>query len=172
MSMSKAEIEKTAQKAYKIGQEYEKVYRGCGQCTVAAIADALGVTTDEIFKATTAFGGGIGLLGDGSCGTYVGGVLMFGHFIGRVRSDFVDAPKVRHTTYRLARQLHELFIKEYGSITCRDIQTKIFGRPYYLASPQEFEAFEADGGHDDKCPNVVGNACGWVVELLGEEKLI
>ena len=31
--------EELLEKAYKLGYEYEKVYKGCSQCTVAAVQD-------------------------------------------------------------------------------------------------------------------------------------
>ena len=57
-------------KAHKLGFEYEKQYRGCSQCTVAAIQDAFGIRNDFIFQAASGLGAGGGLLGDGMCGGY------------------------------------------------------------------------------------------------------
>ena len=39
------------EKAYELGKEYEKVYRGCSQCVMAALQDAFGVKNDDVFKA-------------------------------------------------------------------------------------------------------------------------
>ena len=49
---------------------------------------------------------------------------------------------------------------------------KIFGRPYFLNDKEEFARLEKAGGHDDKCPGVVGTAARWMVELMTEENLI
>lgn len=169
---SRKPIKELCEKAYDLGNFYERTYKGCGQCLVGAVLDALDLKADEVFKATTAFAGGIGLMGDGSCGAYVGGVLLLGGRLGREKSDFVDAPGVRFKTYALARNYHDMFIEKYGSVTCRDIHMKIFGRPYFLNDKEEFIRFEAAGGHDDKCPEVVGTAARWLVELMAEEDLI
>lgn len=166
------EMEKLCELAYELGKKYEQTYKGCGQCFVGAVQDALKLKGDEVFKATTAFAGGIGLMGDGSCGAYVGGVLLLGDRLGREKSDFVDAPGVRFKTYALARNYHDRFIEKYGSVTCRDIHMKIFGRPYFLNDKEEFTRFEKAGGHDDKCPGVVGTAARWLVEILTREELI
>ncbi len=84
--------------------------------------DALDLTRDELFQSATAFAGGIGMAGDGSCGAYVGGVLVLGDRLGRPRSDFKDEVGVRFRTYALARQFREAFVAEFGSVTCRQIQ--------------------------------------------------
>ena len=39
--MKKANIVELAAKAYTLGKEYEKTYRGCSQCVIAALQDAL-----------------------------------------------------------------------------------------------------------------------------------
>jgi C_GCAxxG_C_C family probable redox protein len=169
---SQAEIENLCSKAYELGKKYEKTFKGCGQCQVGAVLDTLELKADEVFKATTAFAGGIGLMGDGSCGAYVGGILLLGNQLGREKSDFVDAPGVRFKTYALAREYHDRFIQEYGTVTCRDIHMKIFGRPYFLNDKDEFARFEKAGGHEDKCPGVVGTAARWLVEILAREDLI
>jgi len=170
--MKKEDLKELSEKAYELGEKYEKTYKGCGQCLVGAVQDALQIRGDEVFKATTAFAAGIGMMGDGSCGGYVGGVLLLGARIGREKSDFVDAPGVRFKTYALAKKYHDKFIERYGSVTCSDIHMKIFGRPYYLNDPDQFAKFEEAGGHADKCPDVVGSAARWLVELMAKENLL
>lgn len=78
------------QKAYELGFEYEKTYRGCSQCVVAAIQDTLDLRDDAIFKAATGFAGGCGLTGIGVCGAFAGGVMVLGQLLGRERADFFD----------------------------------------------------------------------------------
>jgi len=70
-------------------------------------------------------------------------------------------------------KFRDKYIQEYGSVLCRDIQTRVFGRPYYLADPEEFKKFEDAGGHGDKgCPEVVGKAARWMAEVILEAKLL
>lgn len=161
-----SDLEMLADKAYNLGVRYEQQYGGCGQCTIAAVLDALGLERPELFKAATAFAGGIGMAGDGSCGAYVGGVLLIGDQAGRTRADFADPGRVRFRTYALARTFRDLFVEKYGSVTCRDVQHEIFGRSFDLQQDDDFRAFEAAGGHFDKCPEVVGTAARWIVELI------
>ena len=160
-----------AETAHDLAFRYEQQYGGCGQCTIAAVLDALELERPELFKAATAFAGGIGLAGDGSCGAYLGGVLLIADQIGRTRANFADPGRVRFRTYALARKFHDLFVSKYGSVTCRDVQHGVFGRSFDLRQSDEFQAFEAAGGHLDKCPEVVGSAAAWVVELVGRRAL-
>jgi len=139
---------------------------------VAALQDVFNLRNDAIFKAATALAGGGARATDGSCGSYSGGILFIGSVIGRERDNFEDKEKVRIKTHNLAKKLHDKFIKEYGSVICRDIQTKIMGRSYYFIDPDEYRKFLDAGAHDIYCPDVVGKAARWVTEILLEAKLL
>ncbi len=160
------------EKAYRLGAEYERVYRGCGQCVTAALQDSFGIVNKEVFKAASAFAGGVGLTGDGCCGAYLGAAMVLSSLRGRVRDDLVDPQGLRKESFRLVRRLREGFIREYGSVTCRDIHTKILGRPYYIADPDEMAKFDEAGGHSEKCPEVVGEAARWAAQIIVEEDLL
>ena len=164
--------EELAAKAYQLGWEYEKTYYGCGQCVTAALQDTLGLPNDALFKAITGFGGGVGLAGDSGCGSYLGSVVILSSIVGRTRDNMRDAEGARLKTYALARKLHDRFIQEYGSVNCRDIITKITGRYYYLPDAEEFGKYIRAGAHDVICPEVVGKAARWTVEILAEENLL
>lgn len=159
-------------KAYQLGFEYEKTYRGCSQSAIGAIQDTLDIRDDSVFKAGTGLAGGGGLTGIGVCGGYVGGVMVLSQLLGRERSNFEDPERVRFKSYLLAKKFLEQYINELGSIICRDIQTIRFGRPYYIADANDFEKFEAAGGHVDKCPDVVGKAAQIAVKLILDEGLV
>ncbi|MBA7465516.1 MAG: hypothetical protein GH158_03300 [Dehalococcoidia bacterium] len=163
--------ENAAEKAYELGKHYEKTYRGCSQCAVAALQDVFDVRNDDIFKSSTALAGGSAMSSEGSCGAYVGALMVLGHIVGRERDNFADPEGVRFTTHKLAGELRKKFIDEYGSIICHNIQTKVLGRPYYLADPQEYEKFHNAGAHDIHCPEVVGKASRWMAEIIQGAKL-
>jgi C_GCAxxG_C_C family probable redox protein len=170
--MTGKEREALLQKAYDLGFEYEKTYRGCSQCAIAAIHDTLDIRDDSVFKAGTGLAAGGGLTGIGVCGGYVGGVMVISQLFGRERNNFSDPEKVRFKSFALARKFQEQYIQEFGSIICRDIQTSRFGRPYYIADPEDFEKFEDAGGHVDKCTDVVGKATLLAVRFILDEDLL
>jgi|YNPMSStandDraft_1061717.scaffolds.fasta_scaffold35448_2 C_GCAxxG_C_C family probable redox protein len=163
------------QNAYDLGYAYEKEYRGCAQCVIAALQDALKVRnrdTDMIFKSATGLAGGVAQETDGHCGAYSGGAMMIGYFLGRERENFADPEKIRLKTSALIAKLHQRFIDTYGTVTCRQIHTKIMGRPFYFKDPDELRKFDEAGAHTDKCTSVVGNAARWTAEILAEAGLI
>jgi len=170
--MEKANIREVAEKAYQLGKKYEKTYRGCSQCVIAALQDALDIRNDDIFKSATGLAGGAGLACDSGCGAYIGAILVLSSLLGRERNNFSDPEGIRHKTFELTRKFREKFIQEYGSVICRDIQNKILGRCYYLPDPQEYEKFHNAGAHDVHCPEVVGKAAKWMTEIMLEESLI
>lgn len=159
--------------AYQLGQEYEQTYKGCSQSAVAAIQDAFNIRNDDVFKAATGLTAGGGMCIDGSCGAYAGAIMVLSSLLGRERDDFADTAEVLFRNFELIQKLRQKFIQEYGSIICCNIQTKVFGRPYYLADMDDLERFEEAGGHDVlHCPEVVGKAARWAAELIVKEKLL
>lgn len=161
-----------AEKAYELGKEYERTYRGCSQCVIAALQDALDIRNDDIFRASTGLAGGGGLAIDGSCGAYLGAILILGFLLGRERYNFDDPGGIRFQTHELVRKFRDKYIQEYGSVVCHNIQTKVLGRPYYIADPDEYEKFHNAGAHDVYCPEVVGKSAQWMAELILEENLL
>jgi C_GCAxxG_C_C family probable redox protein len=151
------------------GYEFERIYHGCAQCVLAPLMDIFNIKQTAAFKAATGLAGGIGLSVEGSCGGLSGGVMAFSLIYGR-ELDKIDDPKnLRFISYRLANQLHERFIQEYGSSICKEIHKKVLGQAYHLNNPEEWDAFLAAGGHTDKCPGVVGKATRWAAEIIMEE---
>jgi C_GCAxxG_C_C family probable redox protein len=130
------------EKAYELGRQYERICRGCSQCVVAALRDAFEIRNDDVFKAATGLAAGGGATTDGSCGAYSGAIMVLSSLLGRDRDDFADPNKTNLKNFKLVRKLRDRFIEEYGSVVCRDVQRKIFGRSYYLVDAGEFQKFE------------------------------
>jgi len=164
--MNRAEMLK---KVTQLGFEYERDFRNCAQCTVAAVQDILGVRNDYIFRAAYGLGGGFSNLGDGPCGGYSGGSMMISLFFGRRRELFDGDGDNKRSTKELIKQFHDLFIDKYGSVICRGIQSTVFGRSYDLWDSEDQQQFEKDGAHTDKCTSIVGQASHWAVDLILEE---
>ncbi|HHT02145.1 MAG TPA: C_GCAxxG_C_C family protein [Firmicutes bacterium] len=159
-----AEVEKRA-------YDYEATYGGCSQCVLAAIKEVVGLVDDNVFKAATGLTGGIGLSGS-ACGALTGAVLALSMARGRTYDNFADPDRTRFESFKLARKLADRYREEFGSLICKDVQTKLMGRSFDLFDPDDYKAFLAAGGHDDKCTAVAGKTARMAVELLMEEGLI
>ena len=165
-----AEKVELMKEAYRQGDHYEKVYRGCAQCHMAAVSDVTGQEDPVMFRAANGFAAGMGLLGDGVCGGYSGGILSLGLFAGRRKEFFAGDKQEKDMITKLVAKLHDKYIATYGSLICHDIHRDIFGRAFHITQPEDKEAFELAGAHTlDKCPAVVGTSAAWVVEILYEE---
>ena len=151
-------------RAFERGKQYEMRNGGCPQCTLAAIFDVLGLEDDSVFKAATAFADGVGLTGDGHCGALSGGTIAIGYLHGRDRKDFGDMMGLVKANL-MAKQLRDRFVDEYGTVRCRDLQKRLFGRFYNLYDPEELQAALA-AGMLDTCSNVVGDVARITVDIL------
>ncbi|MBL7200942.1 MAG: C-GCAxxG-C-C family protein [Anaerolineae bacterium] len=164
-----------AEQAYHLGFGYERTYKGCGQCILAAVQDATGLFDRALFngafEAATGLAGGIGLCGDGTCSAFTGGALALGLYSPRRRTHFDADRESKYRAYDLIQRLHARYLAYYGGIRCCEIHNHEFGRAYDLRDPSEREAFEAAGAHRDKCTGVVARAARWVVEIIGEEQV-
>jgi C_GCAxxG_C_C family probable redox protein len=156
-------------KASRLGFDYERDYRGCAQCTIAAVQDTLGVKNDAVFKAASGLAAGGGLLCVGFCGGFSGGVMMMSSLFGRRREKFDDDRDERYASFHMAKALHDRFVEKYGSVICREIHDKIFGRRFDLWAPDGRRAFEGAGAHADKCTGVVADASAWVCGIILDE---
>jgi mannitol-1-phosphate 5-dehydrogenase len=158
-----------AQQAYELGFQYEKIYHGCGQCTLAAVLETLGRFSEPVFEAATGLSGGIGLAGDATCSALTGAVLAFGVIYPRRREQFDGDRENKYRTFAMTQRLRERYLQRYGTINCHEIHCHQMGRAFDLRDPTEREAFEAAGAHDDKCTDVVAQAARWAVEIIGDE---
>lgn len=160
-------------KAYQSGFEGERNVRGCAQCTIAAVQDALNVRNDFVYKAGSGLAGGAGECTDGLCGGYSGGIMSMSMFFGRTREEEATRKgrKDKYVSFRMASALHDKLMEKYGSVICAGIQKKIFGRSYDLRDEEQKQQFREAGAHelDDKCCAVVGDGARWATELILNE---
>jgi C_GCAxxG_C_C family probable redox protein len=163
--MEKQEI---ADKAFAVAKAFELRSGGCAQSAVAGIFEALGVKDEGIFKAATGMADGVGLTGDGHCGSISGGVMAIGYFFGRSTEDSGNIMK-QIRACRLAKKLHDEFVEKYGTCRCADLQNKLVGRFYNLYDPQDMEAAMA-ANMPETCSTLVGEAARMAVRIILEEK--
>lgn len=147
----------------------EKRYYGCAQCVVASMQGFFPLD-DSLVKAATSFSGGLASTIEGPCGAFTGGVIVLGYFFGRSCNDFADISLLRRPG-PIVRAYWKRFIHTYGGDSCRQVQNHLFGRAYRFLDGDEYRAYEEAGGHAEKCPAVVGQACVWLAEILLENKV-
>ena len=167
------EKQKVIQKAYEIGFSEEREVRGCAQCAIAGIQDALGVRNDAVYQAGSALAGGGAECIDGSCGAYSGGLMMISAFFGRSREEALakSGRSTKYDSFRLGSAFHDKFVAKYGSVICGEVHQTLFGRSFDLRNDDDKQLFRDAGAHedDDKCCAVVGNGARWATEIiLGE----
>ncbi len=146
LKKTQREILETAE---KLAVKYEALYRTCGQCTFLAIVEALrsgGIEifpeeTDELlFSGVCGFTGGTSMIIQGTCGAIVSSILVMGLAFGPDRVNQNEA-RVRRFCANIQETILDKFKKEYGSILCRDILNKNFGRVWNLADDEASNDF-------------------------------
>lgn len=157
-----------AQKAYELGIKYEKQCTGCAQTVVAAMFEALGIWSDDVFKAASGLANGLGLTGDGSCAALLGASMVISYVFGREHKDFDEMYKPMKS-YGLVKRLHNLFLREFGgeirSCRCTDVQKGIMNVSWNL-----WELNEMDDNFrkqmTDACSKVVGAIAKMATNLI------
>ncbi len=164
-TQSKEEI---AMAAGQLAEKNEKECTGCAQTTLAAIMDTLNITNNEVFRSASGLADGLGLSGNGTCGSLVAGALAIGYVFGRERVNFKD-PLAPGKSYALVKNLHDRFQEKYGAIRCNDIQDSLMGRHYDLWDQQDAEAAFA-GNMLDHCSKVCATAAELATLIILEQQ--
>lgn len=155
-------------RVYRMAKNHELNSGGCGQCTVAAIFEVMGVEDEGVFKAATGLADGVGLTGDGHCGALSGAAMAISYFYGRSRADFGKVAKQLKACI-LAKKLHDEFVEMYGTCRCADLQKKHFGRFFNLYDPADMKA-AAEAGMSETYSSLVGETARIATRIILEEK--
>ena len=95
----------------------------CAQAVVLPFCEDLGLDRQTAMRATEGFGSGMGSFSQ-TCGALIGAVFA----IGLKHSDgCLDNPQSKRDTYKICREITDIFKKECGSTFCyeiRGIETK------------------------------------------------
>ncbi|MFX1324786.1 MAG: C-GCAxxG-C-C family protein [Promethearchaeota archaeon] len=158
--------DKILEKAFELGQKFEKRYTGCAQTTIAAIYQALGIWNDDVFKAGSGLADGLGLTGNGTCGALTGASMVISYLFGREYKDFKDMYKPMES-YRLVKKLHDQYVEKYGNCRCHDVQEALIGRTFNLWDPKELEE-ASQSGMMEHCSKLVGNVARMATEIILE----
>ena len=165
--LSQDEKAALAQRVYEKAYFYDGEYGSCPQAVLSAIQDELGdVISDDVIRSGHNLAGGGALLGGGTCGALVGGLMALSCKFGRPRKMFGKGAFMK--SHEVGKTLTEFFLEKYGAVTCIGVQEKIFDRSYDLWDRKDYAAFDKAGAHTDKCPSVAGDTAKWAVELMME----
>jgi len=119
----------------------------CAEAVSKAVVEAYGqAMSQDIPKAATGFGGGVGRTHQDICGAITGGVIALGCLFGRNEpgADWKDA-------YELAAELKRRFVLEYGTTNC--------GALLATFGPQE---------NMMRCKRLSGEVASLLMEILEE----
>lgn len=161
--------EEIIKKAEEFAAEYETKYRGCCESTFYAVADALRwagleiipkAVQDKMYPGICLLSAGVCMTGEGTCGALSGSVLASGFAFG-VSLDEGNANKVGPT---LRDSLMAEFYKRYGSILCKDVMRKYFGKAWDLTNEEMTMEFL---GITEGC--VIPPSTRWITEYLLDE---
>jgi C_GCAxxG_C_C family probable redox protein len=161
-------------KACELGFDFEKYSHSCSQSTVAAMHEMLDIDDMIVRVATSSAGGQAGRV-TGTCGALIGGTIVLDYFFGRPAEEMSHTDPALanvaslHNAIGVAGNLFDRFVGEHGTIICPHLQTRLYGRPFFISDEQEMAKFEQLGGHADpekSCCRIVGNTSRWVMELL------
>jgi len=153
------------EEVYNLAFKYEAERGSCPQCVLAAIMEVLDIGDPDTIKSVDAMAGGTALSTEGTCGALVGGLMAISSIVGRSYEDFSVGERKRRV-FLYSKKLYDKFIKEYGSLLCKDVHKKLFGRTFKLLDPKEYAEFEKAGAHVDKCPDVSGKVARWTAEII------
>ena len=159
-----------------LGRRYPARYGGCAQATFAAVADALNLKGEDVFKALIGLSGGVGNMGRGACGAMAGAAAAISLKFGVGRNALKRNPEailnVKDRIYELVEEVGERFLEEFGSYLCRDIQLALFGKAFNLRDPKAYMEFKQIAWPEACSRKVVAKAAGWAVDVILEaEKL-
>lgn len=157
--------EEKLQKAYDLAFKYEAERGSCPQCVLAAIMETINIGSTETIQAADALAGGTALSTQGTCGALIGGLMAISSIVGRTYIEFNNGER-RRRVFQYSKKLYDKFKKEYGSIICKDIHQKLFGRSFNLMDKNDYAEFEKMGAHIDKCPTVSAKVACWTVEII------
>ena len=160
--MNIQEKQALANQAYETAACYELDYGCCPQCVLSAVQETVGLVDNQTIKAAHGLSGGGGLSGIGSCGALTGGLMALSVKKGRDRHQFHQGKFINN--FNKAHELVEKFRKEFGGITCQDLQKKFTGRTYDMWNPEEYAQFDKNRGF--QCAHATGTVTKWVIEML------
>ncbi|MFC1911760.1 C-GCAxxG-C-C family protein [Chloroflexota bacterium] len=109
--------------------------------------------SNDIVRAGIALRGGGDRATLGSCGIFSGGLMALTAKLGpRSQNPSKKEMEVFDKDYSKINEFRDWFIKEFGGVTCKDVQLHLFGRFFNLMNDEERQEFI-------KCQQLLGIQC-------------
>lgn len=160
LAKTDAEKEQLIDQIRQEAQTCETEIGGCARCTLFALQKYLSLCdqdkTEPMLRSASTLSGGIAGAGE-VCGALTGGIMAIGLAYGSGEMTPVPAgEEVKVRSGEASDRAYELltrFQAEFGSIYCRDIRTKLLGRPWQLRNV-EYHLWASQKQIHDKCGEV------------------
>lgn len=152
-------------------RSYEAAHHGCGQCTLRALQETLGLEDERVFRAASCLQGGFPVE-NRTCGALIAGAMIISLRRGRERLD-----EGQPGTSRGMREIVRLtgrFKEKFGSALCAEITGGLTGavltektldlmtkRPELFEGPSQKVV--------EKCVDTVAMVAETVVDILSDE---
>ncbi|MBN1333579.1 MAG: C_GCAxxG_C_C family protein [Synergistales bacterium] len=151
--------------ASEMATHNEAEYHLCSQGTLAALMQAFGIHNPDVLRSSTAFAGGCVRRGD-ICGALAGALMFIGLLAGRDDLEMKDQA-MRGMDYM--DKVYKLFEEKYGTVICREIHQKLYGRIFDLTDEaQRDELHEIMVDAEEGCPDVCGVAARFAAQVAIE----
>lgn len=160
--MSTEEKEQLLRKIEQDAYDNEVLYWGCSQAVLGALQRHLNLGNNEVFRAASAFAGGVGMMRE-ACGALLGGVMAISSAYGRANFEAGKVGKEQPAFLEAAARANkfgERFKEKFGSLRCADIKAAVRGTEYDVVNT--IESFEAH----KKCGDVTGPAARLAAEII------
>ena len=166
--------EEMLNRVYARALENDRDYHGCSQSVLDGIQKEFDIGNKESLMAATVLAAGVLRQGE-TCGAVTGAMMALGLVLGRDRIE--DSETYREamlSCMEIYNSIKEELKRAFGfegelkSTLCRDIQEKVYGRPFTMLDADDKQAFIDAGGHSETgCPKV----CAIAARVAGQKIL-
>ena len=152
-------------------RQYEANHHGCGQCTLRALQETLGLEDDQVFRAASCIQGGFPVE-KRTCGALIAGAMIISLKLGR--ESLEEGQPGTSRGMREVVRLCTRFKEKFGSTLCAEITGGLTGavldentldlmknRPDLFEGPSQKEV--------ERCVDTVAMVAETVVDILVEE---
>ena len=141
-------------------------YRSCSRRPLRALQACFDFIGDDIIHSSVALAGGGARASIGSCGVFSAGLMALSlrfcprsNVLSKAEIETLDKARELFCEYR------DWFMAEFGSIICRDVQMKLFGRYFNFMDDDDIKAFQ-QSPERLKCNDVGKKGTRKVAEIL------